>query len=151
MSTARTLPARQFLTLDTLVSRATAAPSTRVATKSAPRQGASAAFDSRPTVGSHTRKATALETLAGDSTSSHVVRPPTPPSALALWVTVATCACGRVHRLPPTTVLIKYAENEHSFHYARDDAALAALPPDLPREVREKSIVIPYCEGCFTP
>lgn len=149
MSTSRTLPARQFLTLDTLITRASTAPSTRVAQK--PRPGASAAFDSRPTVGSHTRKATALETLAGDGAPSHVIRPPTPPSALALWITVATCACGRVYRLPPTTVLIKYAENEHSFHYARDDAALAALPPDLPREVREKSIVIPYCEGCFTP
>ena len=143
MSTARPLPTRQFLSLDTLVSRATSAPSTRVATKPAPRQGASAVFNSQPAP----RTLAALE--ADSSIAERVVKPATPPSALALWITVATCTCGRVHRSPSPHVLIKYAENEHSFHYTRDDAALAAHMYTLPREVREKAIRIPFCEECF--
>lgn len=141
--TPRQLPARQFLSLDTLVSRATAAPSTRVARKPAARQGASAAFDSRA------RQRVLVEETAGEG--ERHVKPATPPSALALWITVATCTCGRVHRSPSPHVLIKYAENEHSFHYTRDDAALAEHMYSLPREVREKAIRIPFCEECFAP
>lgn len=145
--TPRQLPASQFLSLDTLVARATAAPSTRVAQKSVARQGASAAFNSRPR--SAPRTLADLERDSSIASGERVVRSPTPPSALALWITVATCSCGRVHRLPPTTVLIKYAENEHSVHYSRDDKALAEHMHTLPREVREKAIRIPFCEGCF--
>lgn len=133
--TPRQLPARQFISLDALVTRAKYSP---------PRRSTPATPTPRP----------APRTLADIERASSIAvappaRPPTPPSALALWITIATCTCGRVHRWPSTSVLIKYAENEHSFHYARDDAALATLPSDLPRELREKPIRIPYCEECF--
>jgi hypothetical protein len=67
-----------------------------------------------------------------------------------MWVLVATCDnCGSTHRLPPQSVLIRYGENEHSFHFKRADAALGTDVLALPREVREKPITLPFCEGCF--
>jgi hypothetical protein len=140
-----TLPARQPIALATLLQR-NAKPPRRTADAIAQRVTHRALAAPRPLA--DLERDSSL--TAKDATAPLFVRPPTPPSALALWVTVATCACGRVHRLPPTTVLIKYAENEHSVHYKRDDAAVAALPTDLPREVREKQISIPFCEACFT-
>jgi hypothetical protein len=67
-----------------------------------------------------------------------------------MWVLVATCDnCASVHRLPPQSILIRYGENEHSFHFKRADAALDSTALALPREVREKSITLPFCEACF--
>jgi len=134
------LPSRQFIALDTLVARARAPSANRSIKSVAPRQP-------RRTL-AEIERASSLN--ATDASAPLFVRPPTPPSALAMWVLVATCAnCGRVYRLPPQSVLIKYGENEHSFHFKRDDAAIASLPPTLPREVREKAISIPFCEACF--
>lgn len=132
-----TLPARQFISLDALVTRAKGGAKLVLTPATIPRH------QPRP-LAALERDSALATTLA-----ERFVKPAAPPSALVLWVTVATCACGRVYRLPPAHALIKYAENEHSFHYRRDDDALAALPPALPREVREKSVVIPFCEECF--
>ncbi len=138
-TTPRTLAARQFISLDALVTRA------KGGAKLTP--SPSAEFNSRPRPVPRT-----LADLERDSSiaAGRFVRPPTPPSALVLWVTVATCDCGRVHRQAAPHVLLKYAENEHSYHLRRDDSALDATALALPREVREKPVSVPFCEECFT-
>jgi hypothetical protein len=141
-TTPRALPARQFISLDTLVTRARGGA--KVLAKSSP----SAEFDSRPARRPLPRTLADLE--RDSSIANRFVRPPTPPSALVMWVLVATCDnCASVHRLPPQSILIRYGENEHSFHFKRADAALGETALALPREVREKPITLPFCEGCF--
>jgi hypothetical protein len=131
------LPARQFISLDTLVTRA------RGGAKLTP--SPSAEFNSRP----RPVPRTLADLERASSLANRFVRPPTPPSALVLWVTVATCDCGRVHRQAAPHVLLRYSENEHSFHLRRADTALDAAALALPREVREKSVSVPFCEECF--
>ncbi len=135
--TPRQLPARQFISLDALVTRA------KGGAKLTP--SPSAEFDSRARPAHRT-----LAELEASVRLTGPLRAPTPPSALVMWVTVATCACGRVHRQSAPHVLLKYSENEHSYHLRRDDAALDASALALPREVREKTVSVPFCEGCFT-
>lgn len=129
------LPSRPAFTLDTLVARARA-------TQSAPARRASKPQAPRPAP----RPLADLE-RASSLAPRPDAPPPTRPVALALWITVATCACGRTHRLPPMYALAKYAENAHSVHYSRADADALG---DLPREIREKPVAIPFCEACFT-
>ncbi len=132
-----TLPARPHITLDTLVTRATGGH------KFAPTP--SAEFNSKRPIPRTLADLERASSIAGE----RFVRPPTPPTALVLWVTVTTCDCGRIHRQAAPHVLLKYSENEHSFHLRRSDAALDADALALPREVREKLVRVPFCEECF--
>lgn len=126
------------LTLDTLVARARAvrsAPAPRPSSRPkpiAPAQSTLADLERASSLG---------------SPPSHPTAAPAAPVALALWITIRRCACGSVTRCPPDYALAKYAANEHSFHYSR--SGLESLPADLPRELREKEVAIPFCEACF--
>lgn len=124
-------------TLDTLVARARAvqsAPAPRASKPKPPLPPGRTLAD--------LERASSLGSLP-----SHPIAAPAAPVALALWITVRRCACGSVTRCPPDYILTKYAANEHSFHYSR--SGLERLPPNLPREVREKEVAIPFCESCF--
>lgn len=142
------LPARQPVALATLLQRNAPPPRTTRAALAQRRTHAALGAPMRTLADIEADSSIAPRDTRGNT--ALFVKPPTPPSALVLWIQVATClGCGRVHRLPSTSVLIKYAENEHSVHHKRDDAALAALPADLPRELRTREVSLPYCEECF--
>lgn len=72
--------------------------------------------------------------------------PLSPPTALVLLTTVATCECGLVHRLPNASVFLRYG-NDKSIHFRR--ASLPEIPEGLPRLRQEHNLTVPYCEGCF--
>ncbi len=140
--TPRQLPASPRITLDALVTRASGGH------KFAPTP--SAEFNSRPRPVPRTlADLERASKLHNTELADRFVRPQSPPTALVLWVTVTTCDCGRVHRQAAPHVLLKYSENEHSFHLRRADAALDATALALPREVREKPVSVPFCEECF--
>lgn len=73
-----------------------------------------------------------------------------PPQAIVLVTTVATCSCGRTHRMPNNAVLVRYDEHglSNSIHYKREDVE-RDLFMRLPRERKEHSISVPMCEDCF--
>lgn len=73
------------------------------------------------------------------------------PQSLLLSVTIAHCACGATLRTPAPYILVRYAENAHTFHYTATGPAAVApeLLAHLPHERRESHINIPYCEECF--
>lgn len=76
--------------------------------------------------------------------------PPRPaadrPTALILCVTAWRCACGSTGRAPAAYALARYDINGHSFRYSRADTADCA---SLPRETRELTVTVPFCEECF--
>lgn len=133
------LPVRPALSLDTLVARAKAA-------QSAPRRPAPQATP-RPAPRSLADLERASSLTARDPSAPLYTAPPTPPTALALWITICTCTCGHVTRNAPMYALIKYTENAHSVHYTRSDLDAGHL--DLPREIHEKHVRVPFCEACF--
>lgn len=73
-----------------------------------------------------------------------------PPQAIVLVTTVATCQCGRIHRMPNNAVLVRYDEHglSNSIHYKREDVE-RDLFMRLPREHKTHAISVPMCEGCF--
>lgn len=134
-------PSPPAFTLDTLIARARAVrtartPSRPTEPKPLPRHKTLADLE----------RASSL-TARDPSAPLYAGPPVATPVALALWITIRRCACGSVTRCPPDYILTKYAANEHSFHYTR--SGLERLPADLPREVREKEVAIPFCEKCF--
>ena len=138
------LPAAPRVALATLLARSSSPtrPSARVARKPSPLPA--------PRPLSALERASSIAIDDSPLPSHHYTRPPTAPSALVLWITVARCAtCGTVTRIPAPSVLVKYAENEHTVHYRHDDAALHTLPATLPREIRTRDQSIPFCEACF--
>lgn len=124
-------------TLDTLVARARAVQSVRAPSASKPKPPRPA-----PSTLAELERASSLGSL-----QPHPAPELAKPTALALWITIRRCACGSVTRCPPDYALAKYAANEHSFHYTR--SGLESVPADLPRELREKEVAIPFCEECF--
>lgn len=71
---------------------------------------------------------------------------PDAPQALVLPITVATCAgCHSVTRSPSHYALVRYSLNSYTFRYSRADTA----SDDLPREIREHTVTVPFCESCF--
>jgi len=120
------------IALDTLLARAAPAPR-----RPAPQRLAHASLS-------------ALESAS--SLNPNGVRPPLldQPLALVLCVTVATCqSCGSVHRMPGANVLVRYdrAGLQNSTHCRRETLTPQML--GLPRDVKEFTISVPYCEGCF--
>lgn len=122
---ARTLPAAPPpLSLDALLARAGAVPQPHT--------------QPRPKAGTTTEAA---------ATAS----PPDTPRSLLLTVTVSHCACGASTRHAAPYVLVRYAENSHSFHYRRTDldTVSPSIIATLPRERRETHVDVPFCEECF--
>ena len=76
------------------------------------------------------------------------------PKALVLLITVAHCACGRVHRLVNTGPSVRFEIEGVGSHIGatRHLERRSDLEPfrNLPREISEYEINIPFCEGCFT-
>lgn len=73
---------------------------------------------------------------------------PDTPTALVLPVTVATCAgCHSITRSPSHYALVRYSINSYTFRYSRADTA----SDNLPREIREHAVTVPFCEACFLP
>jgi hypothetical protein len=71
------------------------------------------------------------------------------PEAIVLVITVATCQCGRVHRLPNPAILVRYgdkSQHQNSIHHRRQSLEHFML---LPHEKKELLIDIAFCEDCF--
>jgi hypothetical protein len=133
-----TLPAAPApVTLDALLTRARA-----VAAVPAPRKPRA-----------HVTSATPRTAVLDDNNEPLLSTVPTAdtgaerPLALVLPVSVMTCACGTVHRVPAGYTLAKYAANAHSFRFSR--AELSDADRALPRETREHALSISFCEECF--
>jgi hypothetical protein len=89
------------------------------------------------------------------SDPARVYRPPPPridpPLAVVLVTTVATCECGRIHRMPNTSCLVRYDTSgmSNSVNFRRADIEGNPAFMRLPREHKEHTISVPFCEGCF--
>ena len=75
------------------------------------------------------------------------------PKALVLLVTIAHCACGRTHRHCNTGPSVRFEIEGVGSHIGptRHLERRSDLEPfrNLPREISEYEINIPFCEGCF--
>lgn len=72
------------------------------------------------------------------------------PRALVLPVVVCTCECGHVTRNINPSVIVRYDDGsqEGTVHFARRSLSRYG---DLPREVKEITANVPFCEDCFLP
>lgn len=137
-----TLPAAPTpVSLDAILTRAKAVAAVPAPRKPQPRAHITSATPRNAPLGDDNRPLLALtDELATDTGSARAV-------ALVLPVSVLTCTCGAVHRVPAAYVLAKYAANAHAFHYSR--AELSDADRALPRETREHTLSITFCEECF--
>lgn len=75
------------------------------------------------------------------------------PKALVLLITVAHCACGRIYRLVNTGLSVRFEIEGVGSHIGptRHLERRSSLEPfrNLPREISEYEICIPFCEECF--
>ena len=71
------------------------------------------------------------------------------PQALVLVVQVLTCeCCGSVTRAPNPNTLVRYDHHGHANSVQYRQRELERFLA-LPREVKEHSLLVPFCEGCF--
>jgi hypothetical protein len=87
------------------------------------------------------------EPLLDDTPNIPAAPPSERPTALVLCVSILTCACGTVHRVPAAYALARYEVNANSFRFSR--AELDRDTVGLPRSIREVATSIPFCERCF--